>query len=471
MATSAQHPTPVTATAERPTLEALRQSMRGAVLQPGEAGYDLARDIYNGMIDRKPAYIARCQGTADVIQALKFARAHFLPIAVRGGGHGVAGHALVDGGLVIDLSQMRSIRVDPEKQTARAEGGVKWREFDHETQAHGLATTGGTISETGIAGLTLGGGVGWLMRKYGLTCDNLLSADVVLADGRLLTASATKHKDLFWALCGGGGNFGVVTSFEYRLHPIRSVNAGLILYPVERAREVLRVFGEVMLKASDDFTMLAAFVDAPPAPFIPEAWHGKPMVGIAGGHFGTPQQAEHDLRPFRDLGPAVDFVGPAPYTVLQTMLDAAAPHGTQNYWKAANLRALDDGTIETLVKANDARPHPFGSIQVIPFGGAVARTAHDATAYPYREVPYLAHIIGIWNDPAENTAHIAWARETFSALQPYTSGGAYVNFFTDDASDAAHAGYGASYSRLAKIKAKYDPDNVFRANVNVAPQA
>lgn len=455
---------------ERPTVDALRQRMRGAVLLPGEDGYDEARSLFNAMLDRKPAYIARCEGAADVIQALQFGRAHGLPISVRGGGHGVAGHAVVEGGMLIDLSRMRSVRVDPEKKTVRAEGGVIFRELDHETQAHGLATTGGTISETGIAGLTLGGGVGWLARKYGLTCDNLLSADVVLADGRLVTASAAKNKDLFWALRGGGGNFGIVTSFEYRLHPVSIVNGGLILYPVEQARDLLRVHREVFAKASDDLEMLAVFMDAPPAPFIPPDWHGKPMICLAGGHFGTPQQAEEELRPYRDLGPVVDFISPMPYGVLQTMLDGAAPHGQQNYWKSTNLRALDDAAIEALLTANAGRPHPFSALQIIPLGGAASRVPVDETAFPHRNVPFLIHVVGMWGDPADNAKNIAWARDTWTALQPSSSGGAYLNFINDDMKDDVRGGYGANYERLASIKAKYDPQNVFSANQNIPPQ-
>lgn len=471
MATSAQPPTPVTATAERPTVDALRQQMRGFVLTPDDAGYDEARALFNAMIDRKPAYIARCHGAADVIQALKFARAHHLPLSVRGGGHGVAGHALVDGGLVIDLSHMRSVRVDPDKRIARAEGGATLRDLDHETQAFGLATSLGTVSETGIAGLTLGGGVGWLMRKYGLSCDNLVSADVVTADGRLITASATKNKDLFWALRGGGGNFGIVTSFEFRLYPVSMVNGGLILYPLEKARDVLSAHREVFAKASDNLAMIAVFVTAPPAPFIPQEWHGKPMVGVAGGHFGTPEEAAAELRPYRDLGPAVDFISPMPLGVLQTMLDESAPRGMQNYWKAVNLRALGDGAIEALIAHNAGRPAPFGTLQVVPLGGAVARVSTNESAFPHRDVPFIVHIVGLWGNADENARHIAWARETWESLQPFASVGHYLNFVSDDEKDDARASYGASYDRLAKVKAKYDPDNVFRANVNVAPQA
>jgi FAD/FMN-containing dehydrogenase len=404
------------------------------------------------------------------MHAVDFAREQGLSLAVRGGGHGVAGLAICDDGLVVDLSRMRAVRVDPVRRVAWAEGGCLGRDLDHETQAHGLATTGGTISETGIAGLTLGGGFGWLARKYGLACDNLRSVDVVTADGQFLTASADEHPDLYWAVRGGGGNFGVVTAFEYALHPITDFAGGMMAFPIERARDVLALYRSFMANAPDELATIVAFVTAPPAPFVPPEMHGAPAMVLMGGYAGPAERAAELLRPWRDLGPVIDLFGPMPYTALQTMLDPLAPTGMQNYWKAANLRTLSDEAIETLIARNADRPAPFSMIHVIAGGAAIGRVPADATAYVHRDVPYLLHIIGTWPDPAENERSIAWVRDTWQAVQPFASEGAYLNFTSDDAAEQVSASYGQNYVRLAAIKAKYDPANLFRSTQNIAPR-
>ena len=453
------------------TVEALRAGLRGEALLPGEAGYDEARHIFNGMIGRHPRLIVRCAGVADVMRAVNFAREHGLPVAVRGGGHGVAGHAILEGGLVIDLSPMRGVRVDPARRTLRAEGGCRWRDVDIEAQAHGLATVGGTVSDTGIGGLTLGGGFGWLSRRYGMTCDNLRSVDIVTADGRFLSASAEEHPDLFWAVRGGGGNFGVVTSFEYALHPVGRVVGGLLVFPATRAGEVLRQYRATAETAPDELSLLAAFASAPAAPFVPPEFQGHPVIVVLGGYFGPQEQAEELLRPWRELGPVVDLFGPMPYGALQTMLDEMAPNGMQNYWKAENLRELSDAVIDAMIACNPGRPAPLSMIQVVAAGGAIARMPREQAAFAHREAPYVAHIVAMWADPAENERSIAWARETWQALKPFSAGGVYQNFTSDVGDEAAHAAYGESYARLAAIKAQYDPTNFFRANQNIPPGA
>jgi FAD/FMN-containing dehydrogenase len=450
---------------------ALRAGLRGDALLPTDAGYDEARRVFNGMIDRHPRLIVRCAGVADVMRAVNFARERELPVAVKGGGHGVAGHALCDDGLVIDLALMRGVRVDPVRRTLRAEGGCRWLDVDIEAQAHGLATVGGTVSDTGIAGLTLGGGLGWLSRQYGMTCDNLRSVDIVTADGRFLTASAEEHPDLFWAVRGGGGNFGVVTSFEYALHPVGTIIGGLFAYPAERAGEVLRQYRAMAESAPEELSLITVFASAPAAPFVPPEFHGHPVMVVLGGYFGPQKRAEELLRPWRELGPVVDLFGPMPYGALQTMTDELAPNGTQNYWKAENLRELSDAAIEALIASNLDRPAPLSMIHVIALGGAVNRVPADATAYPYRDAAYMVHVIGMWADPAENERGIAWARETWQALRPFSAGGVYQNFTSDDGDEVAHSAYGASYKRLAAIKAQYDPTNFFRANQNITPKA
>jgi FAD/FMN-containing dehydrogenase len=444
-------------------VESLRGALRGEALQPGDEGYEVARHIYNGMIDRHPRLIVRCAGVADVMATVNFAREHGLGVSVKGGGHGVAGNSLCDDGVVIDLALMRSVRVDPVRRTVRAEGGCRWRDVDHETQAFGLATTGGTISDTGIGGLTLGGGIGWLARKHGLSCDNLLSVDLVTADGRFLTASATENQDLFWAV-RGGGLAGVVTSFEYQLHPVSTILGGLILYPVDQAAELLRFHREFSATAPDELTTIVMFVTAPPAPFVPEHLHGAPMVAVVGAYCGALEEGERVVAPLKQFGPpALDLFGPMPYGALQTMLDEAAPIGIPNYWKSETLRELSDGMIETLVARNASRPAPFSMIHVIPLSGAPSRVGGDETAFAHREPSYIIHVIGIWQDPAQNAQHIAWVRDTWSAIQP-ASIGTYLNFTNDDDAGKLRSAYGANYERLAAIKRQYDPTGLFVVN-------
>ncbi len=428
-------------------ISTLAGQVRGRVLRPREDGYEATRRVWNGMIDRTPALIVRCAGVADVLRALEFARRHDLIIAVRGGGHNVAGNAVCDGGLAIDLSSMKGLRVDPHGRSAEAQGGLTWGEFDHETQAFGLATTGGLITTTGIAGLTLGGGIGWLGRRFGLACDNLVSADVVTADGRLVTASADENADLFWGLHGGGGNFGIVTSFRYRLHPVTTVLAGLIAYPIAQARDVLRRYREAIAAAPDELTAYAALLTLPDGPQV---------AAILACYSGPAERAERVVAPLRSLGqPLADTVGPVPYTVLQSMYDAGSPPGERNYWKSGFLRELHDEAIDALIEH---------------LGGAIARVPEDDTAFVGRSAGFNALIVAAWQDRSDDYTSIAWARRAHQALAPHLHGGVYVNYLTGDPGDRVEAAYGAArYARLTALKRKYDPDNVFRLNQNIRP--
>jgi FAD/FMN-containing dehydrogenase len=413
------------------------------------------------MIDKKPALIVRGAGVADVISAVRFARAHNLLVAVRGGGHNVAGNAVCDGGIVIDLSRMKAIRVDPTKHTARAEGGVTWGEFDHETQAHGLATTGGFVSTTGIAGLTLGGGLGWLMGLYGLACDNLLSVDLVTADGEFVTASATEHEDLFWGVRGGGGNFGIVTSFEYRLHRLGPVLGGLLLYPLRKAREVLQFYRDYLTATPDELTSMAQF----------RTWlDGTPVLAIGLCYAGNLDQGERTIRPLRQVSPPlVDQVAPMAYSSLQRMSDRFAPPGLQNYWRSGFMRQLDDAAIDCFISHFRTVGSPQTSVLLEHPHGTVSRVAVDQTAYCHRQDRFVYNIVSMWSDPAESDRHIAWTRELWSAMQPFSSTGVYVNYLGLEGYDRVRAAYGANYERLVALKNKYDPTNVFRLNQNIKP--
>jgi FAD/FMN-containing dehydrogenase len=450
----------------------LAEGLRGELIQPGDPTYDEARAIWNGVHDRRPALIARCAGVADVVRALEFARSEELRVAVRAGSHSIPGFSTVDGGIVIDLSPMQGIRVDPRTRTARAEPGVTWSSFDHETQAFGLATTGGLVSSTGVAGFTLGGGVGWLMRKYGLACDNLISADVVTADGQLVHASADENPELFWGLRGGGGNFGIVTSLEYQLQPVGPiVTAGPIFYPGELAGDVLRFYRDWVETAPDELTTLVNLLTAPPVPFIPEEWHGKPLVAVIGMHTGAPEEAERAWRPLRELGePVADLIGPIPYVAMQSLIDPLWGPGAHSYMKAGFMGGLDDAAIDTLVAKHQGATSAKSEIHVHHVGGAVARVPSEATAFGERDAPFLLNVIASTPGPDGYEEAVTWAQALHAGLEPTLTGGAYVNFLSDEGQDRVRAAFGAeNYARLTALKDQYDPTNLFRLNQNVRP--
>jgi FAD/FMN-containing dehydrogenase len=452
----------------------LGESMRGELIAPGDAGYDEARAIWNGAHDGHPQLIARCAGVADVIQALQFARSEELVVAVRSGGHSIPGFSTVDGGIVIDLSPMQGIRVDPEARTVTAEAGVTWASLDHETQAFGLATTGGLVSTTGVAGFTLGGGVGWLMRKHGLACDNLISADVVTADGSLVHASEQENPELFWGLRGGGGNFGIVTSFEFEVHSVGpTVTAGVIFYPGERAAEVLRFYRDWADGAPEELTTLANLLTAPPAPFIPEEWHGRKLVALLGMYAGPTDEGERALRPLRELGdPVADLFGPMPYVAMQALVDPLWGPGAHSYMKAGFMSGLDDGAIETLTDHHRNASSPKSEIHVHHVGGAVARVPAETTAFGDRSAPYLLNIIASTFTAEGYGQAVEWAQALYAGLEPSLTGGTYVNFLSGEGEERVRAAYGPeNYRRLAELKRRYDPTNVFRLNQNVRPDA
>ena len=444
------------------TIEQFQSRLRGELLKPGHDHYESARKIHNGMIDRHPALIVRCAGVADVMTAVTFARTHNLVVAVRGGGHGVSGFAVCDGGLMIDLSRLQSVRVDPARRTARAEGGTTWGAFDHETQAFGLATSGGIARPTGIAGLTLGGGHGYLMRTYGLACDNLLSVDVVTADGRLLTTSASEHADLFWAVRGGGGNFGVVTAFEYQLYPVSQMLGGLLIYPMATAKALFRFYRDFSRTAPDALGSLINLATLP---------DGTPAVVILIAYGGSLDDGERLLQPLREFGPPMaDQVGPLPYTALQSIVENFNPPGLRNYWKSNYLQDLSDGAIDVLVDHYATVPAPYTHLVIEHLGGAVSRMGPDETAVDHREALYNFLIVGMWADAAEDAKVIGWVRELWEALQPFSCGGLYVNYEADHNVSRVKAAYSpAKYARLVAVKAKYDPTNLFRLNQNIPP--
>jgi FAD/FMN-containing dehydrogenase len=453
-------------------LAGLSRRFRGTLIRPGDAPYDAGRRVWNGAIDRRPALIARCTGAADVRAAVGLARERELVVAVRGGGHNVAGTAVCDGGIVIDLSAMKGMWVDPRARLARAQAGLLWGEFDHETQPFGLATPGGIVSHTGIAGLTLGGGLGWLMRRHGLTADNLLSAEVVTADGALVRASAEEHADLFWGLRGGGGNFGIVTSFEYRLHAVGPVVlAGVVLHPAARAREVLSFYRDYVASAPDELMTILVLRMAPPAPFLPEEVHGQPVVIIAVCWAGPVEEGERAVAPLRRFGePLADLIRPTPYASHQALLDASVPHGLGYYWKSEYLRPLSDALIDTLVAHAWRAPTPESYAAVFHMGGAVGREDPDDSAFEDRRAAHAMTMDGVWSDPAASGACIAWARGFWEAVRPHSTGRVYVNFLGEEGEDRVRAAYGATkYERLRALKRKYDPTNFFRMNQNVVP--
>jgi hypothetical protein len=450
-----------TTSLDEATIHEFRGGLRGTLLRPGDDGYDAARRVWNGMIDRKPALIARCVGAADVISAVNFARNNNLLVSVRGGGHNVSGNAVCDRGLVIDLSPMKGLRVDPARQTVRAEGGVTWGEFDRETQAFELATTGGIVSTTGIAGLTLGGGVGWLVRKYGLACDNLLSVDIVLADGQLRTASATENADLFWGVRGGGGNFGVVTSLEYRLHRVGPVLGGMVLHPQSTAKEVLQFYRAFTRSAPEELTAYAVFVTSP---------DGVPGVAIVACYSGPLETGEVVMRPLKEFGPPVaDLIRPMAYHEMQTLFDAAFPAGLQNYWKSNFLKELSDDAMDVLVAQAAKVTSPLSVVGVEYYGGAASRVGEDETAFPHRQAQYNLVIIAQWTDPAEADKHMQWTRETWEGMQAFSSGRVYVNTLGLEGEERVREAFGANYERLVTLKNTYDPTNLFRLNQNIKP--
>jgi FAD/FMN-containing dehydrogenase len=450
---------------------ALRSSFRGALLPPGEEGYEEARRVWNGAIDRHPALIARCAGADDVVEAMRFARERELPVTVRGGGHAVAGHAVCDGGLMIDLSLMKAVEVDPEARTARAAGGLLWRELDAATQQHGLATTGGIISHTGIGGLTLGGGFGHLMRRHGLTVDNLLAVELVTADGERLRVDAASEPELFWGLRGGGGNFGVATAFEYRLHPVGPlVLGGPMFWGLDDAPAVLRVLRELAPAAPDELGISISIMPAPPMPFLAPEQFGKPVIGLVLAWMGDFAAGERAIAPLREVGrPLADVVRPVPYLALQSMLDGGAPHGRHYYWKAHRLPALSDATIDVFCERASAFTSPFAQINGWAVGGAVSRVDPDATAVGERETGFeLSFAVGWPPSDPDGERHRAWSRAGSEALRG-ESAGIYANFISDEGSAGVEAAYGARLARLTAVKDRYDPDNVFRHNANIPP--
>ncbi len=447
------------------TLDDLRAAVSGPVLEQGQPGYDDARQVQNGMIDCRPMAIVRCHTVADVVDAVNYGRAARLELTVRGGGHNVAGRAVSNGGLMIDLQPMKGIFVDPAKRTARVQGGATWGELNRATELHGLATTSGTVTTTGVGGLTLGGGFGWLMGKHGLVVDNLRSAEVVGAAGEVLQASASENPDLFWALRGGGGNFGVVTSFEFDLHPIPPMlTGGLVAFPLERGREVLQFLRAFTQKLPDELTVFGALVHAPDG-------SGVPLAAILCCHCGSAEQAEADLRPLREFGvPLMDALGPISHSAINGILDAGFPKGARNYWKSSLLPALTDAAIDTMVTQFAKCPSPMSAMLLETYSGAVVRVPVAATAYSHRAPGFNFLVVSEWLDASEDATNIAWARQTFEAMQPALARGGYSNYLgADETEDRVASAYGASYQRLREVKRRYDPDNLFHMNQNILP--
>ena len=453
-----------TSTLDRNAIAELSARFSGALVLPGEAGYDDARKIHNGLIDKHPALIARCLGAPDVVDAIEFACTRGLEVAVRGGGHNVAGKAACDDGLMLDLSRMKGIHVDPERRTARAQGGVTWRDFNRATQLHGLACTGGVISTTGIAGLTLGGGLGWLMGKHGLALDNLVSAEVITAPGDVVRASEKDNADLFWALRGAGANFGVVSWLEYRLHPVGPVTSGIVAHPFAQARELWRFFRETTASLPDEVTLFAGLLHAPDG-------SGTKLAAMIACHTGSLAEGEVALRPVKRFGsPALDVIQPSTYEATNMMLDAGFPAGALNYWKSSFLGELSDAAIDTMIDAFTRCPSPMSSLLVEHVHGAMTRVGATDTAFPHRRAGYNFLIVSQWTDPGDTARNVAWARQTHAAMQPYYAPGRYVNYLeNDEAGDAVRAAYGPNYDRLRSLKATYDPTNFFHLNQNIPP--
>src|SRR5882762_1376498 len=447
---------------EEPTVQQFAAGLRGPLLRDGDAGYDHARQVWNGMIDRHPALIARCAGVADVMAAVRFARAHRLLLAVRGGGHNITGNAVCEGGLMIDLSPMKSVRVDPVRRIARAEGGLTWGEYNRETQAFGLASTGGVVSTTGIGGLTLGGGLGWMMGKHGLTCDNLLSADIVTADGQFLTASADENPNLFWGLRGGGGNFGIVTSFEYQLHPVGPVLAGMVIHPISEAKAVLGFYRDFCRSCPDEMLAAAALMTSA---------DGAPVAVIIASHIGDLAAGERLMAPLREFGtPLADTIAPTSYVELNTLFDAAVPYGgVQRYWKSSFLNELGDDLLDIMIARTAKLLSPMSMVLFFHMHGAATRVDRDATAFGLRQDQWDYDVISQWTDPAETARHIQWTRDFWTAVEPFATGEVYVNHLDAEEATRIRAAYGGHYDRLVALKNKYDPTNLFRLNQNIKP--
>ena len=452
-------------------IDKFKGTIRGTVLTAESPEYNQARTIWNAMIDKRPALIVRCAGAADVMRTVRFAGEHKLLVAVRGGGHNIAGNAVCDGGLMIDLSPMKSVRIDAKGMTARVEPGVTLGDMDRDTQAFGLATPVGINSTTGIAGLTLGGGFGWLSRKFGLSIDNLISADVVTAAGELVKVSESENPDLFWGIRGGGGNFGVVTSFEFRLHKVGpEVLAGLIIHPLDAAKDVLRFYRDFIKTTPSEFVCWFVLRLAPPLPFLPAEWHGKEILVLAVCYSGDAKEGERVAKPLRSFGkPIADIIGLMPFIAWQTILDPLLAPGMRNYWKSHDFREVSDGLIDTLIAHARKIPDPQTEIAFVQLGEGVTKVSKDATAYTHRDAAFVMNVHGRWDNPANDTKCIAWARELFEAATPFATGGAYVNFMTQDEQVRVRSAYGSNYDRLVKLKKKYDPNNLFRLNQNIQP--
>ncbi|MET9693989.1 FAD-binding oxidoreductase [Streptomyces sp. NPDC006514] len=452
------------------SIDQLRERVRGAVVTPDDESYDEARKVHNAMIDRRPAAVVRCANAGDVMAAVDFARENGLDLAVRGGGHSVPGFGTCDRGVVADLSGMRGVRVDAARRTARAEGGATWGDFNAATYAFGLATTGGIISTTGIGGLTLGGGIGYLARGLGLSCDNLISADVVTADGRLVVASEEENADLFWALRGGGGNFGAVTSFEFRLSPVKDIYGGPMLFELADAPTVLRSFADHIADAPEELGGFPAFQIAPPLPFIPEDRHGDTFALIVACWSGPLDEGERAVQAFRDFAPVVaEHVGPMPYPALNSAFDALVPPGLQHYWKANFVTELSDDVIDAHLRHAPGLPAVNSTVHIYPINGACHRVAPDATAFAYRDASFATVIAGMWPDPAINESATAWVRDYYEATAPHSEEGGYINFMADDDQDRIRTNYKGNYDRLVAVKRAYDPENLFHLNQNIRP--
>jgi hypothetical protein len=452
------------------SIDQLKSAFRGELIQPTDGAYDQARKVYNAMIDKRPKLIARCVDVADVMAAVRYGRENAMLTAIRGGGHNGGGLGICDGGLVIDLSQMKGVRVDPAARTARVAAGCVWGDVDHATHPFGMAVPCGFIATTGVAGLTLGGGIGYLARRYGLTIDSLLSVDMVLADGRFVTANAKENADLFWAVRGGGGNFGVVTSFEFRTHPVSTVQFGPTFWPLEQAAEVLKVYRKFILTAPEEVDGFFAFLVIPPVPMFPEHLHLKAVCGIVWCGTGTAAETDKATSPMRSVGkPLLDAIGPAPFPVVQSTFDGLYPPGLQWYWRADNFTELSDAAIAKHVEHGSKLPSMWSTMHLYPVNGAAQRVGKNDTAYSFREALFAEVIVGVDPDPANAGKITEWCKSYYDALHPYSAGGAYVNFMMDEGQERVQASFRDNYARLATIKKKYDPTNFFRVNQNIKP--